>query len=119
MVGLTGQVVDPLGVPIAGARATLVINGVLAGEREKTNPRNVAVSQSNALVAVLFMTPITIQRAISLGISPLTLLLPETLASNIEGISRLVGTPTNILYWAMVLRLPWWIWTGRPRFCLG
>jgi len=32
-----------------------------------------------------------------LGINPLALLLPEVLASNVGGISTLIGTPTNIL----------------------
>ena len=43
------------------------------------------------------MTPISVQIAISLGISPLALLIPEVLASNVIGVSTLVGTPTNIL----------------------
>jgi Na+/H+ antiporter NhaD/arsenite permease-like protein len=43
------------------------------------------------------MTPISVQIAISLGISPIALLIPEVMASNVIGVSTLVGTPTNIL----------------------
>ncbi len=49
------------------------------------------------VTTMLLMTPITIQIAIALGISPLALLLPEVMASNVVGISTLIGTPTNIL----------------------
>jgi Na+/H+ antiporter NhaD/arsenite permease-like protein len=43
------------------------------------------------------MTPITIQIALAMDINPLVLLMPAVLASNVAGISTLVGTPTNIL----------------------
>jgi Na+/H+ antiporter NhaD/arsenite permease-like protein len=43
------------------------------------------------------MTPITIQIALAMGINPLALLMPEVMASNVAGISTLIGTPTNIL----------------------
>jgi Na+/H+ antiporter NhaD/arsenite permease-like protein len=46
---------------------------------------------------MLLMTPISIQIAISMGINPLALLIPEVMASNVIGISTLIGTPTNIL----------------------
>jgi Na+/H+ antiporter NhaD/arsenite permease-like protein len=46
---------------------------------------------------MLLMTPITIQIAIAVGINPLALLMPEVMASNVIGVSTLVGTPTNIL----------------------
>jgi Na+/H+ antiporter NhaD/arsenite permease-like protein len=46
---------------------------------------------------MLLMTPITLEIALALGINPLSLILPEVLASNIGGISTLIGTPTNIL----------------------
>ena len=46
---------------------------------------------------MLLMAPITIQIALTLGINPLSLLIPEVLASNVGGISTLIGTPTNIL----------------------
>jgi Na+/H+ antiporter NhaD/arsenite permease-like protein len=39
----------------------------------------------------------TIQIALALGLHPLTLLLPEVLASNVGGICTLIGTPTKIL----------------------
>jgi Na+/H+ antiporter NhaD/arsenite permease-like protein len=49
------------------------------------------------VTTMLLMTPITIQIALAMEISPLSLLLPEVLASNVGGISTLIGTPTNIL----------------------
>lgn len=49
------------------------------------------------VTTMLLMTPITIQIALSLGINPLALLIPEVMASNVVGVSTLVGTPTNIL----------------------
>jgi Na+/H+ antiporter NhaD/arsenite permease-like protein len=49
------------------------------------------------VTTMLLMTPITIQIAFSLGINPLVLLMPEIFASNVVGISTLIGTPTNIL----------------------
>ena len=49
------------------------------------------------VTTMLLMTPMTVQIAIALGINPLALLLPEVMASNVIGVSTLVGTPTNIL----------------------
>ena len=49
------------------------------------------------VTTMLLMTPITIQIALALNLNPLALLLPEVFASNVAGISTLVGTPTNIL----------------------
>ena len=49
------------------------------------------------VTTMLLMAPITLQIALALGIDPLSLLLPEVLASNVAGISTLIGTPTNIL----------------------
>jgi len=49
------------------------------------------------VTTMLLMTPITIEIALSLGINPLALLIPQVFASNVVGISTLVGTPTNIL----------------------
>ncbi len=49
------------------------------------------------VTTMLLMTPITVQIAISLGISPLALLMPEIFASNVIGVSTLIGTPTNII----------------------
>jgi Na+/H+ antiporter NhaD/arsenite permease-like protein len=49
------------------------------------------------VTTMLLMTPITIQIALAMGINPLAFLMPEVMASNISGISTLIGTPTNIL----------------------
>lgn len=49
------------------------------------------------VTTMLLMTPLTIQIALAMGINPLSLLLPEVLASNVGGITTLIGTPTNIL----------------------
>ncbi|MEJ2732456.1 MAG: ArsB/NhaD family transporter [Anaerolineae bacterium] len=49
------------------------------------------------VTTMLLMTPITIQIAMAMGINPLALLMPEVMASNVAGVSTLVGTPTNIL----------------------
>ncbi len=49
------------------------------------------------VTTMLLMTPITVQIALALGLNPLTLLIPEVLASNVGGIITLIGTPTNIL----------------------
>lgn len=49
------------------------------------------------VTTMLLMTPISVQIAISIGINPLALLIPEVMASNVIGVSTLVGTPTNIL----------------------
>jgi Na+/H+ antiporter NhaD/arsenite permease-like protein len=49
------------------------------------------------VTTMLLMSPITIQMALALEISPLALLIPEVFASNVVGISTLIGTPTNIL----------------------
>jgi Na+/H+ antiporter NhaD/arsenite permease-like protein len=49
------------------------------------------------VTTMLLVAPITLQIALTLGVDPLSLLLPEVLASNIGGITTLIGTPTNIL----------------------
>lgn len=49
------------------------------------------------VTTMLLMTPISVQIALSLGVNPLAFLIPEVLASNVIGVSTLVGTPTNIL----------------------
>ena len=46
---------------------------------------------------MLLMVPISLQIGMALGINPLSLIIPEVLASNVGGITTLVGTPTNIL----------------------
>ena len=58
---------------------------------------SVASALLDNVTTMLLMTPITVQIALSLGISPLALLMPEVMASNVAGISTLIGTPTNIL----------------------
>jgi len=49
------------------------------------------------VTTMLLITPITVEIALSLRMSPLPLLIPEVLASNVGGVATLVGTPTNIL----------------------
>jgi Na+/H+ antiporter NhaD/arsenite permease-like protein len=58
---------------------------------------SIASAMLDNVTTMLLMTPITLEIALALGISPLSLILPEVLASNIGGISTLIGTPTNIL----------------------
>ncbi|MFZ5915646.1 MAG: SLC13 family permease [Chloroflexota bacterium] len=58
---------------------------------------SVASALLDNVTTMLLMAPITIQIALSVGINPLSLLIPEVLASNVGGISTLIGTPTNIL----------------------
>ena len=57
----------------------------------------VASALLDNVTTMLLMAPITIQISLTLGINPLALLIPEILASNVGGISTLIGTPTNIL----------------------
>lgn len=49
------------------------------------------------VTTMLLMTPITVRIALAIGINPLALLMPTVMASNVAGVSTLVGTPTNIL----------------------
>jgi di/tricarboxylate transporter len=49
------------------------------------------------VTTMLLMTPITVQIAMAMSINPLAPLLPAVMASNVVGVSTLVGTPTNIL----------------------
>jgi len=49
------------------------------------------------VTTMLLMTPISVQIAVTLGLNPLSLLIPAVMASNVVGVSTLVGTPTNIL----------------------
>lgn len=58
---------------------------------------SVASALLDNVTTMLLMTPITIQIALAMGMEPLSLLIPGVLASNIGGISTLIGTPTNIL----------------------
>jgi Na+/H+ antiporter NhaD/arsenite permease-like protein len=57
----------------------------------------VASALLDNFTTMLLMAPISLQIALALGISPLALIIPEVLASNVGGISTLIGTPTNIL----------------------
>jgi Na+/H+ antiporter NhaD/arsenite permease-like protein len=57
----------------------------------------VASALLDNVTTMLLMTPITIQIALAMEVAPLSLLIPEVLASNVGGISTLIGTPTNIL----------------------
>jgi len=57
----------------------------------------VASALLDNVTTMLLMTPMTIQIALAIGVPPLSLLMPEVLASNVGGISTLIGTPTNIL----------------------
>ncbi len=49
------------------------------------------------VTTMLLMTPITVEIAIAVGVNPLAFLMPEVMASNVIGVSTLIGTPTNIL----------------------
>ena len=49
------------------------------------------------VTTMLLITPITIEIALVLGISPFALLIPEILASNIGGTATLIGDPPNIM----------------------
>ena len=57
----------------------------------------VASAMLDNVTTMLLMVPITLEIALAMGINPLSLILPAVLASNIGGISTLIGTPTNIL----------------------
>lgn len=57
----------------------------------------VASALLDNFTTMLLMTPISLQIGLGLGINPLALIIPEVLASNVGGISTLIGTPTNIL----------------------
>jgi Na+/H+ antiporter NhaD/arsenite permease-like protein len=51
----------------------------------------------NNVTVMLLMAPVTVEIALALGISPLTFLIPEVLASNIGGTATLIGDPPNTL----------------------
>jgi Na+/H+ antiporter NhaD/arsenite permease-like protein len=57
----------------------------------------VASALLDNFTTMLLMTPISLQIGLALGMNPLALIIPQVLASNVGGISTLVGTPTNIL----------------------
>ncbi|MBN1284310.1 MAG: hypothetical protein JXB47_02825 [Anaerolineae bacterium] len=58
---------------------------------------SIASALLDNVTTMLLMAPISLQIALALGIDPLALLIPEIVASNVSGISTLIGTPTNIL----------------------
>ena len=49
------------------------------------------------VTTMLLLTPVSIEIALSLGISPISLLIPLILASNIGGTATLIGDPPNIM----------------------
>lgn len=49
------------------------------------------------VTTMLLLTPVTIEIAVSIGVVPLALLIPEILASNIGGTATLIGDPPNIM----------------------
>ncbi len=57
----------------------------------------VASALLDNFTTMLLMTPISLQIGLAMGINPLALIIPEVLASNVGGITTLIGTPTNIL----------------------
>lgn len=57
----------------------------------------VASALLDNVTTMLLMTPISLQIALALNVDPLSLIIPELMASNVGGISTLIGTPTNIL----------------------
>jgi len=57
----------------------------------------IASAMLDNFTTMLLMVPISLQIGMALGINPLALIIPEVLASNVGGITTLVGTPTNIL----------------------
>ena len=58
---------------------------------------SIASALLDNFTTMLLMVPISLQIGMALGIDPLALIIPEVLASNVAGITTLVGTPTNIL----------------------
>ena len=58
---------------------------------------SVASALLDNVTTMLLVAPISIQIALALGINPLSLLIPEMMASNVGGIATLIGTPNNIL----------------------
>lgn len=49
------------------------------------------------VTTMLLVSPISIEIALVLGVNPLSLLIPEVLASNVGGTATLIGDPPNIL----------------------
>ena len=49
------------------------------------------------VTTMLLLTPVTMEIAVVLGVSPFVFLLPEILASNFGGTATLIGDPPNIM----------------------
>ena len=49
------------------------------------------------VTTMLLMTPVTMEIAVVLGVSPFVFLIPEILASNFGGTATLIGDPPNIM----------------------
>ncbi|MEN6438586.1 MAG: ArsB/NhaD family transporter [Syntrophobacter sp.] len=49
------------------------------------------------VTTMLLIIPVTVEIALTLGINPLTLLMPEVFASNVGGTATLIGDPPNIM----------------------
>lgn len=49
------------------------------------------------VTTMLLYTPVTIEIALAMKISPLVLLIPEVMASNVGGTATLIGDPPNIM----------------------
>lgn len=58
---------------------------------------SIASALLDNVTTMLLMAPITIEIALAVGINPLSVLLPEVLASNVGGTATLIGDPPNIL----------------------
>lgn len=56
-----------------------------------------ATALLDSVTTMLLISPITIEIALAMGINPLALLMPALLASNVGGLSTLIGTPVNIM----------------------
>lgn len=57
----------------------------------------IATALLDNVTTMLLISPITIEIALAMGINPLSLLVPALLASNVGGLSTLIGTPVNIM----------------------
>jgi Na+/H+ antiporter NhaD/arsenite permease-like protein len=57
----------------------------------------ITFSVLNDTTAMLLMTPVSIQIALTLKFYPAAIVVPEVLTSNIGRAATLIGTPTNTL----------------------
>jgi Na+/H+ antiporter NhaD/arsenite permease-like protein len=69
----------------------IVLSGILMGFTALTS------AFLDNVTTMLLLTPVSIEIALSLGISPLSLLIPLIIASNIGGTATLIGDPPNIM----------------------